>query len=234
MAPVATSHGGDFVTVTAKASFLELTGEGSSVEQLVAGDIGGIGLGSTSLREIVEQQSTLITRECVPLAQGRYLTLVISSPNRPIWLRTQAHIEVVWLGRYYTCKVYECEAVAGGFKVGVLVQLPAGVAIPLRPDGSLVLDEVLVSSVSQEIEFVSARVTSLGHVVGLKIPDPSDLDHLFAKVPDLRSVASDDILEGDELLMERVTHLLVERAGGRLALPYSVITSSLVEGVGNV
>lgn len=120
MAPVALPHGG-YAALTARVAFLERAADGVAAERLDAGDLGGIGLGSGSPRDVAELESTVIVHESMPLAQGRYLTLTLATRDRPVWLRIQAHVEVVWLGRYYQCKVHECEDTADGMRIGALV-----------------------------------------------------------------------------------------------------------------
>lgn len=232
MAPVGLPRSGGFAALTARAAFLEISSGSEAVDQLVAGDIGGIGLASGSLRDAVEQESTLITHESVPLAQGRYISLIVASRGRPNWLKTQVHIDVVWLGRYYQCKVHECEETDVGLRVGALVQLPAGLAIPLRSaDGAMVLDEVMVSPVAEEVQFINARIASLGHVIGLRIPADTDREHLFTKIPALRAVTRGDVIDGDEAVMDQVASLLTDRASGeRPVARYSVISATSANG----
>lgn len=95
----------------------------------------------------------------------------------------------------------------------------------------MVFDEVLVSPVADEVQFVKGRIAAIGHVVALRIPAAADREHVFARAPALRALATDDLIEGDEAVMDRVTSLLADRVrGGSLAAPYAVLAEQSAEG----
>ncbi len=155
--------------LTGQVRYLERSGDRSASEILDAGELGGLVISRVSSRDAILQQTSLILEDSANFDRGRYVRLKLNSDGAPSWLHIAAQIEIIWLGRFHSARIFEYKVKGADIELGLLLQKKSAFVCPRAEAGNgYAFPSVLLARSSSAMDFCEAVIRSVGEVCAVK------------------------------------------------------------------
>lgn len=165
---VPNKNGRDQISGTVRS--IERSGDSTLVTDLQEGEMGGVIFGHASDRRVEIEPTSMVLAETVTYKQGRYFRLSIHS--LPPWLRMLSHIQIVWLGRCHSAKVFAVRKGEETSEVGILLQQKCNVVAPTDHVGRFVFSRLHLSHDDDTATFLPAELLGVHSIMGIRIDSP--------------------------------------------------------------
>jgi translation elongation factor EF-1alpha len=162
------SRSGEFGRSKVRVRSLERSGDGVSPVRLSEGELGGF-VPVFDGRRPLSLPKTVIALACGAEASIGHMIRIEASAAKPIWLNPLQHAELLWLGRYHPCKVFDLEVDGSRLYLTLVLRGGSPIAVPREPGRRkrLLLPQAQISSDWSTTDFLSAEITTVTNVRGL-------------------------------------------------------------------
>ena len=173
LAPITHSSGRPYA-ITGVVRAMISHKDNTIAEELSAGELGGLFFKSTPPRMGEISDYTIAVDDRTKLASGCFVRLHIdAASDRPAWLDFGVEIELLWLGRFCTMKVFELRpGTQGGLQIGLLMKSPKQVAMPIdESTGEPLFPDAQIGPPLDPTSYVPGKILHVGSIRRIQFHD---------------------------------------------------------------